>query len=167
MLVLSIFLMIPVASAITSLFLDQVADAVEERHYPGLPPATEVPFMDGVRDGLSMLGVMIVANLAALVFYLLLAPIAPIIFYLLNGFLLGREYFMLAAMRRVGRSGAIKLRRKHLPLIWGTGIVMAIPLTIPIVNLLVPVLGAAAFTHVFHALTGAAATGERHPDRAR
>ena len=32
MLVLSMFLMVPVASAITSLFLDDVAQAVEDRH---------------------------------------------------------------------------------------------------------------------------------------
>ena len=168
MLVAAIFLMIPVASAITSLFLDQVADAVEVRHYPGLPPATDVPIMDGVRDGLSMLAVMIFANLAALVVYLIFVPLAPFIFYLLNGFLLGREYFMLAAMRRLGRSRAIEMRKKHLPLIWIAGTVMAIPLTIPIVNLLVPVLGAATFTHIFHALTGGAgSSGRRSPDRAR
>jgi len=30
---------------------------------------------------------------------------------------------------------------------------MVVPLTIPLVNLLVPVLGAATFTHLFHALS--------------
>ena len=48
MLVLSIFLMIPVASLITSLFLEDVADAVEVRHYPHLPPAPRVAFMDAL-----------------------------------------------------------------------------------------------------------------------
>lgn len=38
MLGLSVFLMIPVASAFTGLFLDSVVDAVEEKHYPHLPP---------------------------------------------------------------------------------------------------------------------------------
>ena len=31
---------------------------------------------------------------------------------------------------------------------------MAIPLTIPVVNLVVPILGAATFTHLFHRLAG-------------
>ena len=44
MLVLSVFLMVPVASAITSLFLEDVAQAVEDLHYPGLPPAAHVPW---------------------------------------------------------------------------------------------------------------------------
>ncbi|ASP20100.1 CysZ-like protein [Antarctobacter heliothermus] len=153
MLVLSAFLMIPVASAITSLFLEEVAQAVEDRHYPGLGSATPVSFADGLRDSLGFLGTLVVANLLAFVLYLLFAPLAPFIFWALNGFLLGREYFTLAAMRRVGRVEARKLRRRHIGAIWATGVIMAVPLTIPIVNLLVPVLGAAAFTHVFHRVT--------------
>ncbi|SNT18826.1 EI24 domain-containing protein [Antarctobacter heliothermus] len=153
MLVLSAFLMIPVASAITSLFLEEVAQAVEDRHYPGLGPATPVSIADGLRDSLGFLGTLVVANLLALVLYLLFAPLAPFIFWALNGFLLGREYFTLAAMRRVGRAEARRLRRRHIGAIWATGVIMAVPLTFPIVNLLVPVLGAAAFTHVFHRVT--------------
>ncbi|SMX46922.1 CysZ-like protein [Maliponia aquimaris] len=150
MLLLSAFLMIPVASAVTSLFLEEVAQAVEDRHYPGLGTATSVPLGDGLIDSLGFLGTMVLANLLALVLYLLFAPLAPFIFWALNGFLLGREYFTLAAMRRVGRTEARRLRRRHLGAIWATGVIMAVPLTIPLVNLLVPVLGAAAFTHVFH-----------------
>jgi CysZ protein len=150
MLVLSAFLMIPVASAITSMFLDEVAQAVEDKHYPGLGVAEHVPFADGLADSMGFLGTMVVANLLALVLYLIFAPLAPIIFWALNGFLLGREYFTLAAIRRVGRAEAKRLRRRHIAGIWATGVIMAVPLTIPVVNLLVPVLGAAAFTHVFH-----------------
>ena len=29
---------------------------------------------------------------------------------------------------------------------------MAVPLTVPILNLVVPILGAATFTHIFHGL---------------
>jgi uncharacterized protein involved in cysteine biosynthesis len=152
MMVLSAFLMIPVASAIISMFLEEVAQAVEDKHYPGLGRATPVSVTDGLIDSLGFLGTMAVANLLALALYLLFAPLAPMIFWALNGFLLGREYFTLAAMRRIRRDEARKLRRRHLPAIWATGIVMVVPLTIPVVNLLVPVLGAAAFTHLFHRL---------------
>ncbi|GAA6208246.1 EI24 domain-containing protein [Cognatishimia sp. WU-CL00825] len=151
-LVLSIFLMVPVSSAFTSLFLEQVADAVEDRHYPGLPAATPVPLSEAIQDTLSFLGLLIVANIGALLLYLALPPLAPFIFWGLNGFLLGREYFTIAAMRRVGRLGAKDLRREHRVTIWAAGVLMAIPLTIPLVNLLVPVLGAATFTHIFHKL---------------
>ncbi|MDK3072307.1 EI24 domain-containing protein [Sedimentitalea sp. JM2-8] len=152
MLVLSVFLMVPVASAITSLFLDEVAQAVEDRHYPGLPPVPGVPFADAVRDTVSFLGVLIVANILALILYVMFAPLAPFIFWALNGFLLGREYFTLAAIRRVGRTEAKRLRSRNSGTIWLAGTVMAIPLSVPLVNLFVPVLGAATFTHIFHRL---------------
>ncbi len=150
---LSVFLMIPVASAMTSMFLETVAEAVEDRHYPHLPKADPISFMDGLRDTVSFLGVLIVANLLAFALYLIFAPAAPLIFWALNGFLLGREYFTLAAMRRVGRARAKRMRREHIAPIWLAGTLMAIPLTIPILNLVIPILGAATFTHIYHGLT--------------
>ena len=152
MLLLSVFLMVPVASAITGIFLDDVAQAVEDRHYPALGPANELSLMDNIRDSLAFLGVLIGANIIALVLYIFLAPLAPFIFWGLNGFLLGREYFTLAAIRRVGRDGAAQLRKRYFVTIWIAGVLMVVPLTIPLVNLLVPILGAATFTHLFHRL---------------
>lgn len=150
---LSVFLMVPVASAFTGLFLDEVSEAVEERYYPSLPKVPGVSIMDGLGDALGFLGVLVLANILALVLYILLPPFAPIIFWLLNGFLLGREYFQLVAMRRIGKAKAKVMRRKHIVEIWAAGALMAVPLTIPLVNLLIPVLGAATFTHLYHRLS--------------
>ncbi len=157
MLFLSIFLMVPVASAITSMFLDEVAQAVEDRHYPDLPPATSVPFGDAVRDTVNFLGVLIGANILAIIVYVILTfmlmPfLAPVVFWTLNGFLLGREYFTLAAMRRVGRERARDLRSQHSGTIFIAGFLMAVPLSVPLVNLMIPIIGAATFTHLFHRL---------------
>ena len=158
MIILSVFLMIPVASAITSMFLDDVAQAVEDRHYPHLPPVPAVSFWDGLRDTVNFLGVLLLANIAALVLYLFLPFASIFIFWAVNGFLLGREYFTLAAMRRLGREGAIALRKEHVATIWMAGTLMAIPLTVPLLNLVIPIIGAATFTHLFHALSGNRAT---------
>lgn len=152
MLVASTFLMIPIASAIASLFLDQVAEAVEDAHYPHLPKVKGLSLWDGIKDGINFLGVLLVANAFALLLYLLLPPLAPFIFWIVNGFLLGREYFTLAAARRVGLQQAKQLRRHHRMTIWAAGVLMALPLSVPILNLVVPVLGAATFTHIFHRL---------------
>ncbi|MEL6451303.1 MAG: EI24 domain-containing protein [Pseudomonadota bacterium] len=156
---LSVFLMMPVASAITSMFLEEVAQAVEDRHYPHLPPADPVPFGDAVVDTINFLGILIGANILALILYVMFPPAAIFIFWGLNGFLLGREYFTLAAMRRVGRARAKELRSAHSGTIWLAGTLMAIPLSVPLVNLLIPIIGAATFTHLFHRLTAAAAPG--------
>jgi uncharacterized protein involved in cysteine biosynthesis len=151
---LSIFLMVPVASAITSMFLDEVAQAVEDRHYPHLPAVPGVSFGDALRDTVNFLGLLIVANLLAIILYVFFAPAALFIFWGLNGFLLGREYFMLAAMRRIGRKGAKELRSKHMGKVWMAGILMAMPLSVPLLNLFIPILGAATFTHLYHMLEG-------------
>ncbi len=155
MLVLSVLLMIPVASAMTSLFLDDVAAAVEEEHYPHLPAIGRVPFWDGLRDSVNFLGVIVGANLLALLLYLplLFIPFAPILlFYVLNGYLLGREYFTVAAMRREGRVGAKEMRKANRGEVFLAGCLMAVPLTVPILNLFVPIIGAATFTHLYHRL---------------
>ena len=150
MIVLSVFLMVPVASAFTSIFLDEVADAVEERHYPHLPASESVSFADGLRDTLNFLGILIAANIAAIILYLIFVPFAPVIFWALNGFLLGREYFQLVAMRHIGRERAKQAFRENLGQIWLAGGLMAVPLSIPLANLIIPVLGAATFTHLYH-----------------
>lgn len=152
MMVLSVFLMIPVASAITSMFLDEVAQAVEDKHYPTLPAVPGVPFWEGLKDTVNFLGVLIAANTLALILYALVPPASMFIFWGLNGFLLGREYFTLAAMRRVGRQGAKELRARYAGTIWLAGTLMAIPLSVPILNLVIPILGAATFTHIYHRL---------------
>lgn len=157
---LSIFLMMPVASAITSMFLDEVAQAVEDKHYPNLPPAHNVPFGDAVVDTINFLGVLLLANLLALILYVMFPPAAIFIFWGLNGFFLGREYFTLAAMRRMSRAEAKELRKAYSGTIWLAGTLMAIPLSVPLINLLIPIIGAATFTHIFHNLTGAAERGQ-------
>lgn len=149
---LSIFLMVPVASVITSLFLDEVAEAVEDQHYPSLPKVKPVSFGEGLRDTVSFLGVLISANLFAFILYVIFPFAAFFIFYALNGYLLGREYFQLVAMRRVGRTAALELRKNHSGKIWVAGCLMAVPLTFPLINLVIPILGAATFTHLYHAI---------------
>lgn len=161
MLGLSVFLMLPVASMMSGFFLESVAEAVEARHYPGLPPARPVPLADQIRDTVAFLAVLVLVNVAAFAASIAFPPAAPFLFYGVNGWLLGREYFQVAAMRREGRAGARAMRKRHPLRIWGAGCLMAVPLTVPVVNLLVPVLGAATFTHLYHRLSGRKVTRRR------
>lgn len=151
-LVLSAFLMVPVAAAVVGFFLEGVAEAVETRHYPALPPARAIPLATQVGDALRFFVLVVAANLLALAIYLAVAPLAPFIFWIVNGFLLGREYFQLVASRRLGRQEAVALRKRHAATIWLTGTAMAVPLSVPVLNLFVPIVGVAVFTHQFHRL---------------
>ncbi|MGL4235121.1 EI24 domain-containing protein [Tabrizicola sp.] len=147
---LSVFLMVPVASAFAGLFLEDVADAVEDRHYPGLPPATPLSFAEGLRQLVNFLGIVIAVNLGALFLYPFVGPGIPLVFWAMNGFLLGREYFSTVALRRLPLTEVKAMRRRNRWTLWAAGTLMAAPLSIPILNLVIPVLGVATFTHLFH-----------------
>jgi len=151
---LTSFLMIPVAVVFIGFSLDQIAAAVEAKFYPHLPEVPRQPLSETVIDALKFLMVLAVVNLLALLIYFASTLLAPVIFWLVNGLMLGREYFQTVAMRRLGRRAADALRRKHSFSIWMAGVLMAIPLTVPVLNLIVPILGVATFTHQFHRLNG-------------
>jgi len=151
-LVLSVFLMMPVASAFSAFFLDWVADAVEDRHYPGLPPVQGMGLGVMLLDTVTFLALLIAVNLLSLVLWAFVGPLMPLVSWALNGYLLGREFFTLVAARHLGRDGALAMRRHFAGQVWIAGMLMAAPLAFPLVNLLVPVLGVATFTHMFHRL---------------
>ena len=149
---LSIWLMVPVTSAIIALFLDEVAQAVEARHYPHLPKQTATKLQDQILVGIRFLGILLLANIGALILSMILPLLAPFVFWATNGYLMGREYFQMAAMRRMPRAQAQELFQRHQGSIWTAGILMAIPMSIPLVGLFIPILGAATFTHQFERL---------------
>lgn len=152
MMLLSVFLMVPVASAFSGIFLDDVVDAVEARHYPALPPGRRLGLVEGLITSVNFLGVVIVANLAAMFLWPFAGPFVPLVFWAVNGWLLGQEFFTLVALRRMDKTAARRLRRVHRGTIWLAGALMAAPLSVPVLNLLIPVFAAATFTHIFHAL---------------
>jgi uncharacterized protein involved in cysteine biosynthesis len=153
-LALSVVLMVPTTAAAASFFLDDVADAVEARHYPGLAPATPPGLGRQGWDAVRFFGLVVAVNAAALAVYLVAPPLAPLAFWLVNGFLLGREYFQLVAQRRLPPEAVARLRRRHARRIWLAGVAMAAPMSLPLVNLVAPILGVAVFTHQVHRLVG-------------
>lgn len=150
MLGLSVFLMVPVASAFTGLFLDDVADAVEAAHYPHLPPASPAGFWPVLIDSLRYFVVLVVLNLLGMILFVFSAGVGMVGLWLINGWLLSREYFTLVALRRQSPDDARTLWRQHRGTLWAAGVLMAIPLSIPLLNLVIPVFGAATFTHLYH-----------------
>jgi uncharacterized protein involved in cysteine biosynthesis len=132
------------------LLLDRVANAVERRHYPHLPPAREAPISEVVVTTAKFLAILIGLNLVALVF-LPFPPVFPFVFYAVNGYLLGREYFELVALRRVDATEAEAMRSRFRGRMFLAGLVTAFLLTVPFVNLVAPIIGTAAMVHLFEA----------------
>ncbi len=154
-LVASFFLFPGVMLVALTLMLDDIAQAVERRHYPELPPARAQPIGEAALAALAFAAVMLLLNLLALPFYLLLLFVPPLnlfVFYLLNGYLLGREYFELVAARRFDAAGVRRLRRKYRGRVMLAGVVIAFLLTVPIVNLVTPIVAAGFMLHVFERL---------------
>ena len=92
-------------------------------------------------------------NILMFLFYPFLLIFAVPVHFAMNGYLLGREYYQMVAMRRLGRAEARKSFKQNRLTVWIAGCLMAVPLAIPVVNLIVPILGAATFTHLFHQLS--------------
>jgi uncharacterized protein involved in cysteine biosynthesis len=141
-----------VVIALTSLFTDRVAAAVEARHYPALPTPRLIPLAEEVRGALALLGKGVLLNLAILPLYFLTGPIAPFLFYAANGYLLGRDYFQSIALRRLPLAQVQAVAGQQQKRIWGAGIVLAFLGTVPFINLLVPILATAFMIHLFERL---------------
>jgi uncharacterized protein involved in cysteine biosynthesis len=141
-----------VVSAVVGLFLDDVADAVEHRHYPADPPGTPLGLVPAALLGLRFAGLVLLVNLIALPFYVLLLFLPPfglVLFYLVNGYLLGREYFDLIATRHLPADRAAALRSAYGIRIVLAGAVGAFLFTLPLAALLAPLVTTAAFVHLF------------------
>lgn len=144
----------PVAiTGIGSFFLDGVAAAVEERSYPGLPPARDVALAEEIWSGVRFTGFALLLNIVLLPVYIALLffpPFYGIVFYGVNGYLVGREYYELVALRRLPPQRVRqtwRMRRTRLVL---AGAAMAFLLTVPVLNLVAPILATAAMVHLFH-----------------
>ena len=70
----------------------------------------------------------------------------------LNGYLLGREYFELVAGRRLPWSTVRALRQRTRARLWLAGAVIALLLTVPVLNLVAPVVAVAFMVHLFEGL---------------
>lgn len=135
------------AATIASLFSDDVIDAVEARHFPSRPRGKPVPLLASILDGLKLAALSLLINLVALPF-LFVPPLYAAISWGLGGYLLGREYFEMVAFRRLSRQEAHDLLRRHRGRFTLAGILIAIVLTIPILNLIAPVIATAFMVHL-------------------
>lgn len=147
---LAYWLFIPAMLAISGLFLDPVAGAVERRFYPGLPPARGASLGAQIGFNLKLGLVMAALSLLALPLVFFAAPFGAVAFWLISTVALGHGLFEGVAQRRMTVEAARALRRGREWRVLGLGAVLATLALVPIVNLLVPVLGTAAMTHLLH-----------------
>ena len=145
------FLIGPVAAIIAGFFIDDVAEAVERKDYPADPPGRAMPLIPSIILSVKFFGVIVAGNILALV--LLLVPgVNFIAFFAVNGYLLGRQFFEFAAMRFLPEAQAKALRRQNALTVFLSGLIIAVFLAIPLLNLLTPLFAAALMVHVYKAV---------------
>jgi uncharacterized protein involved in cysteine biosynthesis len=150
---LAFYFFLPLATVIAALFVGRVAQAVERRFYPALPPPCPAPLAEQTWDGLA-LGLRVL-GCQVLTLLLLLTPLAPVaapLGWLVAAWAVGRGLFVAVAMQRAGRADAVRCYHHARGAVLAQGAWITAGSLVPVLNLFVPVLGIAAMVHVLHGL---------------
>ena len=155
LLVAFFFLMSPVTAAFAGLFLDRIAEKVEERHYPWDPRGTPLPAGKAILMAIQFFVVVLLVNLAVLptVFF----GFGVLVLIAANAYLIGREYFEMVAMRHMPVEEARILRKENSPTVFIAALLPAVMSVVPFVNLVVPLFSTSYFTHLFKSVQASSA----------
>lgn len=149
----ALFLMPAVSAFVGSFFVDEIADIVERSHYPTDAPGHALPLWRALIEGIKT-AVLAIAVYLCCAPLLLLAGLGFIALFLANAYLLGREYFLLAAMRFRTPGEAKALRRLHRASVFLAGMVIALMVSIPVLNFATPIFAMAFMVHMHKRLSG-------------
>lgn len=148
----SMFLIPPVSSIIAGLYLDEIAGEVEKTEYPDEPPGHDMTLSDSIRISIKFFVLSVAVNLLVLI--LLLVPgINLVAYYIGNGYLFGRSFFDMVAMRYGSEAAAKALRRQNSIFVFVCGLIITCLASVPILNLLTPLFGTAFMVHIYKRLT--------------
>ena len=141
-----------VAMAVIGFFADEVLQAVEARHYPhAAAKARDLPLGEQFSASFRAALRALVVNLIALPFALALLVTGvgtAAVFFLVNTALVGRELEDMVWLRhRRDAADPAPVGRGER---WMLGAAVTAMLSLPFVNLVAPILGAAAATHLIH-----------------
>ena len=147
------FLFVPLSTVFISIYLDDIVDAVEERFY--------FENKAGKRLGIgALLWIACVLAFWIIVLNILVIPLYFVFFFVpfvslgififLNSYLLGWGYYEMVAVRHLGRAGAAQHRRYIRSEILLGGLLITGLYTLPVINMVAPIIGAAILCHLFH-----------------
>ncbi len=150
--VLSWLLFPAVATMVMGFFLDRIAGAVELLDYPGRGPSRRGSASETTMTTLRLTGLTITLNILALPVYVLVPGVNFFVFLGLNGYLFGREYFEVVALRRLDPVTVRAMRARFAGRVFTGGVAVAGLFAVPIVNLVAPVIATAFMVHLFEGL---------------
>jgi uncharacterized protein involved in cysteine biosynthesis len=148
-----IFLMPAITSLVASFFVDDIADHVEREYYPTEEPGVALPLSIATIEGVKTALLTIVIYLIALPF-VFVAGAGFLVFFIATAWLLGKQYFELAAMRFRPPAEAKLMRKDNAATVFTAGAIIAAFVSIPVVNLATPLFGMALMVHMHKRLSG-------------
>jgi CysZ protein len=157
-----VYLLPAVTAIVAGYFLDDVAEVIERGDYPADPPGMALPMGSAILYGLRFAGLSILVNLAALLLFFI-PGINIGVFFVANAYLLGREYFELAAGRFWPQAEVTGMRMEHRGTVLAAGAVLAGLVLVPVLNLVTPIFGAALMVHLHKRLAHRAEKWPRIP----
>ncbi len=134
-------------------FLDRVIAVVEQKEYPELGPARETTIRQDIDAAIRFSIFTVILNLLALPVYVIGSVIPFVTFlalYGINGYLFGREYSETVLRRRHAATEVGAWRRTNRFPIFFAGVLIAVAMFVPVLNLATPVVAAVLMTHVCH-----------------
>jgi CysZ protein len=149
----AVLLMPAVTSLVASIFVDEVADHVEREHYPAERPGLALPLTLALSEGIKAALLTILVYLIVLPF-VFFAGAGFLVFFIATAWLLGRQYFELAAMRFRPPEEAKAMRKDNAATIFAAGLFIAAFVSVPVVNLATPLFGMALMVHMHKRLSG-------------
>ncbi|WP_407523970.1 sulfate transporter family protein [Methylobacterium oryzisoli] len=141
-----------VSILVAGYFLDDAAEIVERTDYPNEVPGRALPLAQAMFYALRFAGLALLVNLVALALFFV-PGVNLIAFFGANTYLLGREYFEMAAARFRPLPEAGAMRRHHAPTVLAAGALLAGLMVVPVLNLLTPLFGIALMVHVHKGLS--------------
>ncbi len=148
----AVFLMPAVTAFVGSFFVDDVAEIIERRDYPADRSGKALALYLALGEGIRFALLSIVVYLCALPF-VLFAGAGFVIMLFANAYLLGREYFELAAMRFHTPHEARRLRKHNAVAVFLAGLVIAVFVSVPVLNLATPIFAMTFMVHVHKRLS--------------
>jgi len=148
-----LFLMPAVTAFVGSFFVDEIGEQVERARYPAEPPGRALPIVKAMIEGIKIALLSLIVYVVALPF-VLFAGFGLLVLFVANAYLLSREYFELAAMRFHPSLEAKAMRKANGGYVFACGLVIALFVSIPIVNLATPIFAMAFMVHIHKQLAG-------------
>ncbi|WJW80446.1 sulfate transporter family protein [Bartonella sp. TP] len=148
------FFLAPLTAFVGSFFADDAIAVIEQEDYPELAPGRAMNWQESFSFSLRFLAISIIGNIAALIMYFF-TPIHIFSFYIVNGYILGRAYFIINAQRFHSYQEATALFNQHLSTIFICGLLIAFISSIPLLNLVAPLFAASFMAYIYKNITEA------------